>query len=322
MTVDTDATRILDRTTSTAPIVVGVDGSEANRAALRWALDEAARRHTSVDATMVALSLGALDPDLPESSAAAAVASGEERLRRVVEPLRRDDVPVSYTVRATSPVPGLRAEARLRNSPMLVVGRSGHSRLGRLLVGSVTSALAQDPKQPLVVVPAEPADGPAAPAGAIVVGIDGSVRSLMALRWAMDEARIRHARVDAVMAWSMQHLDLLPFVPAGHDNEPAVRHAAHDVLDATIAAATAEDLEAGAAPVEVVGVVRHGDPVEVLLEAAAGADLAVVGTRGMGAIRQHVLGSTSHALLHHCPVPLVIVPTAAASGHDGPVTRP
>ena len=47
-----------------------------------------------------------------------------------------------------------------------------------------------------------------APMGTIVVGVDGSDGSLQALRWAIDEARLRGARLVAVHAW------LAPYAPA------------------------------------------------------------------------------------------------------------
>ena len=58
----------------------------------------------------------------------------------------------------------------------------------------------------------------------------------------------------------------------------------------------------------------HGDVVDVIAESAGslGADLLVVGSRGMGPLSGAVLGSVSHALVHRLPVPLTIVSHAAA----------
>jgi len=63
-------------------------------------------------------------------------------------------------------------------------------------------------------------------------------------------------------------------------------------------------------PVPVRLNVAEGQPAAVLVERAAEPDIAivVVGTRGHGVIAGIMLGSTSHALAHSCPKPLVIVP--------------
>ena len=50
-------------------------------------------------------------------------------------------------------------------------------------------------------------------------------------------------------------------------------------------------------------------PARALLEAAAGADLLVLGTRGMGGFKGLVLGSVAHQLVSHSPCPVVVVPS-------------
>ena len=54
---------------------------------------------------------------------------------------------------------------------------------------------------------------------------------------------------------------------------------------------------------------RHGSPADVLLTAARdGATMVVVGTRGMREDSEHLLGSTSHHVVHRCTCPVVVVP--------------
>jgi nucleotide-binding universal stress UspA family protein len=62
--------------------------------------------------------------------------------------------------------------------------------------------------------------------------------------------------------------------------------------------------------VPVVEELVHGHPAEVLRQAATGADLLVMGSHGHGTFAGMVLGSVSHALLHHAPCPLAVVRTA------------
>jgi nucleotide-binding universal stress UspA family protein len=59
--------------------------------------------------------------------------------------------------------------------------------------------------------------------------------------------------------------------------------------------------------VHVTRVVVHDKPSSALLAHATTAQLVVVGTRGRGAFRGLVLGSTSQHLLHHAPCPVTVV---------------
>jgi nucleotide-binding universal stress UspA family protein len=57
-----------------------------------------------------------------------------------------------------------------------------------------------------------------------------------------------------------------------------------------------------------------GDPARALLELAATADLLVVGSRGLGAVRRVLLGSVSEKVLQHAPCPVLIVRESSAPG--------
>ncbi|MGZ8515509.1 MAG: universal stress protein, partial [Candidatus Limnocylindrales bacterium] len=61
-------------------------------------------------------------------------------------------------------------------------------------------------------------------------------------------------------------------------------------------------------------VVATGDVPSAILEDAAawGADVIAVGTRGHGAVRRALIGSTSRYVLHHAPMSVLVVRTAAA----------
>jgi nucleotide-binding universal stress UspA family protein len=54
-------------------------------------------------------------------------------------------------------------------------------------------------------------------------------------------------------------------------------------------------------------VVAEGHPAQVLIEAAADADLLVVGSRGYGGFASALLGSVSQHCTHHAPCPVVVI---------------
>lgn len=133
--------------------------------------------------------------------------------------------------------------------------------------------------------------------GRIVVGVDGSVASHAALAWACAEARVRDAVVVAA------HVLSTPWeLPDTEVREPAsdVERAARAVLDDAIHPAA----DPGG---RVEAHLLVGDPAERLLEAAAGADLLVVGVRDHGLLGHARLGAVTARLARTAPCPVVIV---------------
>lgn len=150
---------------------------------------------------------------------------------------------------------------------------------------------------------------PGAPrAPRIVVGVDGSPSSEGALRWAARQAGLTGATVEAVMAW---HMPLMiggyAWPPVGVLEAMDFGKAAQTALSAAIVRALGADT-----PVPVIEVVKQGPPPRVLLDAAAGADLLVVGSRGHGGFTEALLGSVSQHCVHHAPCPVVVIRDAAA----------
>jgi nucleotide-binding universal stress UspA family protein len=137
----------------------------------------------------------------------------------------------------------------------------------------------------------------------IVVGIDGSESSKAALRWAIRQAKLTGASVDAVTAWRY---------PAGYGWTPVASELDFEA-EAKRALTEALGEVSGLDPeVRVRPLVAEGQAAEVLLRTAKGADLLVIGSRGHGGLASAVIGSVSlNCVLHaHCPV-LVL-----RDGHD------
>ena len=133
----------------------------------------------------------------------------------------------------------------------------------------------------------------------IVVGVDGSSGADRALQFALEEAKRRGARLDVVLAWGL--LDQ-PGVPEKAVFDPGFEE---DDARAIIAAALER---VGADPDVETHLVPVLDlPARALLDQARGADLVVVGARGLGGFRGLLLGSVSQQVVNHAPCPVVIV---------------
>lgn len=138
-------------------------------------------------------------------------------------------------------------------------------------------------------------------AGRILVGVDGSEGSKRALGWAVQEAAVRGAVVEAAVVWRTPYdLGEAPFLPV---DEVKVVSDARERLSQTIAEV------AGDRPmVEIDPVVLEGDAAQALCARSARADLLVVGSRGHGGFAGLLLGSVSAKCSHHSRCPVVIVP--------------
>jgi len=140
----------------------------------------------------------------------------------------------------------------------------------------------------------------------IVVGVDGSEGSANALRFALEEARVRGAEMQVVSTWRIPPmlygagLGLVPPI-SGDDFEEIARKA----QDKAVAETGADGGE-----VRLTRLVREGQAADVLCDLAAGADLLIVGSRGLGGFSGLLLGSVSQQCAHHAPCPVVIVPSA------------
>jgi nucleotide-binding universal stress UspA family protein len=133
----------------------------------------------------------------------------------------------------------------------------------------------------------------------IVVGVDSSDDSVRALRWAIDEARLRGAELEIVHAFPTPELVAIPaVVTLPSDDE--LRKGAEEVIDGALSRV------GGADDVPVTRTMRAGSSASVLCDVAVGADLLVVGARGLGGFRGLLLGSVTHQVVAHSPCPVVV----------------
>ena len=135
----------------------------------------------------------------------------------------------------------------------------------------------------------------------IVVGVDGSASSVSALRWAAKISAATGAGIDAVTAWEITSnygWSSLPPYAREEEAEKALTSAVDEVFGAN-------------RPLDLRLIAREGSPAHVLLAAARGAEVLVVGSRGHSGFNGLLHGSVSAKVAELASCPVLVV-------HDSP----
>ncbi len=269
-------------------VIVGIDGSREALCALHWAATEAERRRWPLRITYVT---SAEDREVAQKMVDAAVADVRETWSGV-------DVTGDWV--SGDPAAVLTRTATERD--ILAVGSRGHGRIASVLVGSVSSAVAQHAICPVVVVRA-PLPGHPDGTGGVVLGVDGSEASMAATGFAFEAASVRGLPLTVVHAVWDPYTESQAVVAVLSDSRRVVVDDS-ELLDV---AETIAGWRERFPDVEVVTRYENGRPDRVLADASSRADLLVVGARGRGPAATLSLGSVSRQVLKraHCPVAVV-----------------
>jgi nucleotide-binding universal stress UspA family protein len=296
-------------------VLVGIDGSEGSRRALRWAAREAAARGAVLQPVMAwqdRYDFGEL-PLVPVDEEKVAIGA-KERMDTMLAEVTGGDTALRTDPLVLRGDPAQELCDRSAGAALLVVGSRGHGGFGGLLLGSVSTKCAHHSRCPVVIVPHHGRAGDDGPVRRIVAGVDGSEGSRRALRWAVGEAVLRGAAVDAVAVWHDPYgsdMSMEYQTPYFRQDRRAILGHVEERLARTIAEA------AGGHPAVAVNpLVFDGEPAQVLCSRSADADLLVVGSRGHGGFARLLLGSVSTACAHHSRCPVAIVPGRGASPGD------
>jgi nucleotide-binding universal stress UspA family protein len=138
----------------------------------------------------------------------------------------------------------------------------------------------------------------------IVVGLNGSGGAALALRWAVQEARLRSASLRIVHAWQIRTQEYAAGVEFATMSEMAALEQATGWITAAL----------GTTGAPGVLDILEGPAGPVLVARSHQAALLVVGTQGHSGLRRVVAGSISHYCISHAACPVVAVP-GPASGH-------
>ncbi len=294
-----------DRSWRPARVVVGVDGTTANWAAVQWAAIEARR----VGCPLVLLGSGSEDSP-PPTPAGVSTEQGrfEDLTRELLEQIRTrlaGEQQVDLVVGHGEPSQAL--VRAVGDQDLLVVGkRSGHP-LARTVLGSTSIAVAGRSSVPVVVVP----EGWAAVehrAEPVVVGLDVD-HDETALGVAFARADDLGVALVVVSSWDLP-------APQTRSSEAVdgFSRQAQERLDAVLV--TWKQRYPG---VGVRTEARYLDPAVALSGAVASARLLVMGRstgpHHPGGLR---LGSTTRRVLRHATCPVLVVPSGPVTGTDDP----
>jgi nucleotide-binding universal stress UspA family protein len=279
-------------------IVVGVDGSPASNAAVCWAARAAAMRN--VPLTLVHM-LKAFVPTFPQVPLASGVAVWQEddgrqvleQAVKIAEDAVKADRKIAITteLKSSPPVPTLVELSE--EAELVVVGCTGRGAVGRILMGSVSSSVVRSAKCPVAVIRDEdplmehPGQAP------VLVGIDCSPASELALALAFDEASRRGVGMTALHAWSDVAVYEQPWLDWKSEAERSL---------AEYLAGWQERYP----DVEVQRLVVPDHPGRELIEQSKSAQLVVVGSHGRGGLGGLLLGSVSNAVIHSSHAPVIV----------------
>lgn len=307
-----------------AAVIVGVDGSDSARRAVRWAAAEAHRRR-AVLRLVTAFGWTAHELSHPGLT---------RRYRHMLLNRARESLDEAARL-AEHTAPGIETDQELvggrviavlgdeaRHAQLVVIGDSGLGRLDGLLLGSVALALAGHAASPVVVVrgthpeppphtsqlpdtshqpgTGQPRDTMQRP---VVVGVDDS-SSDGAIEFAFDAAATRKVPLVAVHTWSSPVVDPVTMPLLDWD---AVQADQQQILADRLSAAAQKHPD-----VAVEHLVTRDRAAHSLLEQSARAQLLVVGSRGRAGLPGLVLGSVSHTVLHRSDCPVAVVHPATA----------
>jgi nucleotide-binding universal stress UspA family protein len=301
----------------THPIVAGVDGSSSSLRAAHWAADEATRRRVPLRLVYAAnASLAAYTGGFGSTDRFLEALNAEGRLRltevRTEILAAHPGADVQVHLDDGAGVPSLLQESK--TARLVVLGSRGLGGFTGMLVGSTAVALVAHGHCPVAVIRGRKSDEAPPSEGPVVVGVDGSPASEAAVAMAFDEASSRGAELVAVHTWiefssDREYSYARQFLTAWDDIEPRES----EVLAERLAGWQEKYPE-----VTVRRVVTRDRPVRCLLEHAENAQLLVVGSRGRGGFAGMLQGSTSQALLHYAPCPLLVVRPDTMAGDTDP----
>jgi nucleotide-binding universal stress UspA family protein len=301
-------------------ILIGYDGSDDAETAIRragrllgprqavvaYVWDSLAELllHRDIEGITGPIRESAQELDEEEADAATSIA---ERGAELAEAAGLQPIPIIARGKPKA-WPTLLELAREHHAGAIVVGSRGLGRVQSALLGSVSSGLLDHAHLPVLVVPPGEED---LPPGPVLIGYDGSEQAAAAIEAAGRLFDGREALVQTVWrscreaaAGGVAGAPVGVVVEAVEKLDTELRQGAQQTAERGVELAAAQGLEARSEAVCATGNVSG-----TLLDTARATQAAaiVVGSHGRSGFASAFLGSVSRALVHHAPVPVLVV---------------
>lgn len=294
------------------PILAGYDGSDNAETAVLWAAQLAVatgrplRVLTSYSLPAmvgIGMSAGYALPALSSQEVHEIDLRHKAMMSELADRVKKvfPDLPVESFIDQGSP-----AAAILRASDdtaAIVLGTRGMGATHGLIMGSVSYAVAHRSTKPVMLVPET---SNRSIDGKVVVGVDGSSRSIQAAEWALSLARCLHRPLEVVTAWHYPYQAMIP--EAGMMMGPGVEELRLALLrDAQRMVEREKERLEGPHGTHIEVNAIEGSAADVLTEEAGPQDIIVVASKSHSLLASVLLGSTATAVAHRSRGPVVIV---------------
>ncbi|NYF09523.1 nucleotide-binding universal stress UspA family protein [Leifsonia sp. AK011] len=268
-------------------VIVATDGGAASAAAIDWAIQRAGQGDIRLEITTV---VGPRD-DTARQSAEALL-----ELTRAVVTAQLPGTPVTTVLRRGTPPHELILASH--HADLLVIGTNHTTMRAGVLHSTLALQVAGRSRCTTIVVPA----GWRPTTGTVEVGWADDPTAARALDFAAREAARLQERLDIVHAWnSPPEITTSAAVSAVTVGERIDTHR-------TLLADAAEGVRARHPSIEVTESLAAGPAADAIRSLAGAASLVVVGSRGLGAFADLLLGSVSYDVISNSPVPVAVVP--------------
>lgn len=293
-------------------ITVGYDGSGSSSEAVKWAAHEATVRSTRlriVSCYEIVFLADEMDGWPTIDSVTSPMAAVESSLTGIRQFIATAYPGLVITTEASAGPASIALLDGVEPDDLVVVGASSHEGAAAFWLGNTPRHVVRHSPCPVVVV--RGVTGRGRPVR-IVVGVDGSVASDRALRWAADEADRNQVVLDVVHGWWYEYL--------AYDTSSSQ---ARDLTEIDAACVLDHAVESARefCGAEVIGHLVEASPASALVDSVGDGDLLVLGSRGRGAVKSGLFGSTVNSVLERCVAPVVVVP-ALQVGEDPDIRFP
>ena len=277
-------------------LLAAVDGSQTSLDGALWAATESVHNNRSLTVCHVIDTRPMIDLPMPPDLVAELDKRADQVLDRAIVRIHAGHPRLGVGRLTLHGEPAQELTAASGQAELTVLGSRGSSRFAALLLGSVSAQVTAHANTPVVVVhPTGHRSGP------VLIGVDGSDRSVHALGWGFDYASRHRVGVQALHVFAdpmgTPSLGLPPNVDHGRTRQAAERYLADEVARWTD--------KYPAVPVDEIAC--GGSAARALVDASRGASLLVVGHRGHGGFTGLLLGSVSQVVLRHAQCPVAII---------------